>query len=172
MTCRRSRRGGEDTPPRGAPCQYLAGGAGSPRLLPAGEAEMCPPARCYKSLRRLGRTREWSWRQLVRQHTIQGAHHYHLNLRAASVSHVLHPTDKSDAPSGRKDTKPENIRVQPPQGVPASTHEYRDSPLVCVRAWFQKKIPPQLLPLSVLPTGRTTQAGTSRPGLVGRQAWY
>jgi hypothetical protein len=142
MICRRSRRGGEDTPPRGAPCQYLAGRAGSPRLLPAREAGMCPPARYYKSLRRFGRTRERSRRQLVRQHTIQGAHHYPLNLRAASASHVLHPTDKFDAPSGQKDTKPENIRVQPPQGVPASTHEYRDSPpRVCVRAWFQKKSP-------------------------------
>ena len=29
---------------RGAPCQYLAGGADSPRLLPARETEMCPSA--------------------------------------------------------------------------------------------------------------------------------
>src|SRR5271169_3605760 len=40
-------------PSRNAPCQYLAGGAGSPRLLPAREAEICPSASCYKSLRRI-----------------------------------------------------------------------------------------------------------------------
>jgi len=34
------------TPSRGAPCQYLAGGADSPRLLPTGEAEVCPLESC------------------------------------------------------------------------------------------------------------------------------
>jgi hypothetical protein len=35
------------TPSRGALCQYLAGGADSPRLLPAREAEMCLPIGRY-----------------------------------------------------------------------------------------------------------------------------
>jgi hypothetical protein len=41
-----------------------------------------------------------------------------LRLRAACVPHALYPTDEFDAPSHRKDTKPENTRVQPSQGVP------------------------------------------------------
>ena len=141
------------TPSRGAPCQYLAGGVGSPRLLPAREAEMCPPASCYELLRRNGRTRERLRREFrnVHQYTAQGTHQTprrgpastaelridpaHLSsgprcsdalpssplrLRAACVPHALHPTDKFDAPSVREDTQPENIRVQPPQGVPTS----------------------------------------------------
>ena len=40
-----------------------------------------------------------------------------LRLRAACVPHALHPTDEFDAPSVRKDTQPENTRVQPPQGL-------------------------------------------------------
>jgi hypothetical protein len=36
------------------------------------------------------------------------------------------PTDEFDAPSVRKDTQPENTRVQPPQGVPTfQPREYR-----------------------------------------------
>jgi hypothetical protein len=162
------------TPSRGAPRQYLVGGAGSPRLLPTREAEMCPPASCYESLRRNGRTRERLRREFrnVHQYTIQGAHQtprkeltstaklridlVHLSsdpkcsnallssplrLRAACVPHALHPTDEFDAPSVRKDTQPENIRVQPPQGVPTS-HLANIEPAqldacVCVRAWFK-----------------------------------
>jgi hypothetical protein len=41
-----------------------------------------------------------------------------LRLRAACVSCALYSTDEFDAPSVRKDTKPENIRMRPSQGVP------------------------------------------------------
>jgi hypothetical protein len=59
------------------------------------------------------------------QHIIQDAHH-HLSLRAASASHALQPTNKFDALSDRKHTKPENTRVQPPRGVPTfQPREYR-----------------------------------------------
>jgi hypothetical protein len=131
---------------------YLAGGAGSPRLLPAREAEMCPPARCYESSQRLSRTRE---RRLVHQHTIQGAHH-HLSLRAASTLHVLHPTDKFDAPSCRKHTKPENTRVQPPQGsLPALTSiEIRPLVVCALGLGSKKNFPPTTaasLPLRLSP---------------------
>jgi hypothetical protein len=44
-----------------------------------------------------------------------------LRLRAACVPHALHPTDEFDAPSVRKDTQPENTRVQPSQGPLRST---------------------------------------------------
>ena len=61
-----------------------------------------------------------------------------LRLRAACVPHTLHPTDEFDAPSVRNDTKPENTRVQPPQGVPTShltntEPAYLDASM-CVRA--------------------------------------
>jgi hypothetical protein len=70
--CQRS----EDTPSRGAPCQYLAGGAGPPRLLPTREAEICPPASYSDLLWRNGLTHERLRREFrnVHQHTIQGAH--------------------------------------------------------------------------------------------------
>jgi hypothetical protein len=41
-----------------------------------------------------------------------------LRLRAACALHALYPINKFDAPFVRSDTEPENIRVQPPQGVP------------------------------------------------------
>ena len=63
-----------------------------------------------------------------------------LRLLAACVSHALHPTDEFDRPSVRKDTQPENTRVQPPQGVPTSHLANIEPALdayVCVRAWFK-----------------------------------
>ena len=64
-----------------------------------------------------------------------------LRLRAACVPHALHPTDEFDAPSVRKDMKPENTRVQPPQGVPtlylANIELAHLDACVCVRAWFK-----------------------------------
>jgi hypothetical protein len=66
-----------------------------------------------------------------------------LRLRAACVSHALHPTDEFDAPSVRKDTQPKNTRVQPPQGVPtfylANVEPARLDACVCVRAWFKMR---------------------------------
>jgi hypothetical protein len=64
-----------------------------------------------------------------------------LRLRAACASHALYPADEFDAPSVRNNTKPRNIRVQPPQGVP-TLHLANIEPAcldtcVCVRAWFR-----------------------------------
>ena len=65
-----------------------------------------------------------------------------LPLRAACVLHVLHPTDGFDA-SVRKDTQPENTRVQPPQGVPtfhlANIEPAHLDACVCVKAWFKSR---------------------------------
>src|SRR5271170_6300119 len=58
-----------------------------------------------------------------------------LRLRATCVPHALHPTDKFDAHSVRKDTQPESTRVQPPQGVPTfQPREYLASSPRCVCA--------------------------------------
>jgi hypothetical protein len=62
-----------------------------------------------------------------------------LRFRAAGVPHALHPTDEFDAPSVRKDTQPENTRVEPPQGVPtfhlANIEPAHLDACVRVRAW-------------------------------------
>jgi hypothetical protein len=64
-----------------------------------------------------------------------------LRLRAACVLHALHPADEFDAPSVRNDTKPRNIRVQPPQEVPtlhlANIEPAYLNTCVCVKAWFR-----------------------------------
>jgi hypothetical protein len=132
---------------------------GSPRLrFAAREAELCTPASRYKALRRSGRTRERLRRKFKALATGEGAYEHSeamdrprppierskvlghpsspLRLRAACVPHALHPTDEFDAPSVRKSTKPENTRVQPPQGVPTfRPREYHASSprCVCVR---------------------------------------
>jgi hypothetical protein len=163
------------TPSRGAPCQYLMGGAGSPRLLLPREKLRCvhrrvTTSRCGGIAGLVSLRREF---RNVRQYTIQGAHQIlrkkptsaaelridlaylsrgpkHsstfpsslLRLRAACVPHAFHPTDEFDAPSVRKDTKPENIRVQPPQGAPTFRLTNIEpaclDACVCVRAYIQE----------------------------------
>ena len=112
----------------------------------AREAELCPPASRYEALLRGGRTRERSPPRKSCEHgeaTNRPRPHIErskvlrrpsspLQLRAACVPDALHPTKELDAPSVRKDTKPENTRVQPPQGVPRyHPHEYRASSPRC-----------------------------------------
>jgi hypothetical protein len=65
-----------------------------------------------------------------------------LRLRAACVPHALHPTDEFDAPSVRKDTQPENTRVQPSQGPLRSTSRISSlltSMRVCTLGLAQKR---------------------------------
>jgi hypothetical protein len=66
-----------------------------------------------------------------------------LRLRAACAPHALHPGNEFDASSVRNNTKPKNIRVQPPQKVP-TLHLANIEPAcldacVCVRAWFRSR---------------------------------
>ena len=65
-----------------------------------------------------------------------------LRLRAACILHSFRPTDEFDA-SVRKDTQPENTRVQPPQGVPtfhlANIEPAHLDACVCVKAWFKSR---------------------------------
>lgn len=79
-----------------------------------------PPHHC--SERRLSarwRPRRISKAPTSKEETYESSDPEHSNalplcLRAACVLHALHSIDKFDAPL-RKDTQPENIRVQPPQ---------------------------------------------------------
>jgi hypothetical protein len=157
------------TPSRGVPCQYLAGEGSTSSAIVAdkhrvardarpvpGGASLRGKLRCVHRAAKERYTYNPRRSPIKRKPTstaelridlaylssdLKYSNALPLRLRAACVSHALHPTDEFDAPSVRKDTQPENTRVQPPQGVPtfylASIEPAHLDACVCVRAWFK-----------------------------------